>query len=246
MAISVVATAISSEKVGGTTIDAFSIDLGTGTDRGVFVGIAFTNNAGTGVTSVTVGGQAMTEIWDFRDSALDHWGCSGYIWTGSSLTGSQSVVVTMSTTIDIAMAGAVAFNGIHQTTASAYRTPHDSATQVTTLPAKPTVVADNAVSGDLIIGVIAVSGASVAADFTHQTELQTTDNINLGIQTTAGTGSNISLTWTPDSGEQIATLGSVALVQSVSTTTVTPGVGSELHTGRALGMDFGIGMPDVA
>ena len=207
MALSFVGASGSGEVVGGTTI-TWAHDVGTGSGRVLVVVVAL-NNTRT-VSGVTYNGVAMTQMWSKQESALGAISSAGYILANPA-SGSNNVVVTASGTMDVGLASAQSWDGGQAVTASAFRTAA-TAEGPTTSPATCTVDVTNAQVGDVIVDGLATGGNTATPAFTSRNVQTTTDNLSEGTQSTAGTGSTVTMSWTHEAGEQIWALGAAALI----------------------------------
>lgn len=198
----------------GTTIAADHTVTNALTNT-VVLGLLSWQNGGAagGVTSCTYNGNAMTELWDFRETDVGLQGTAAYIYangTGDGTAHSLSCTVSANITGNGGLTlTTISASGANQSTPN--RTPvTDSITATSTL----SITVSDAVSGDLVVDGISIYGET-AAPTTTQTSRQTFANVggnswSAAVSTAAASGST-NMGYGFSANERYAAIGAVAI-----------------------------------
>lgn len=169
---------------------------------------------------VTYNGNAMSAMWNFRDTIFATQGIGGWVLTGSGLgAGSaHNIVATFGFTASVAAVVASSWCGVDQ--ASPARTAVTEPNMDANLTGS--VVCSNATSGDVVVdGVHAgygTYGTSTQTHRAHQDELGNFDSV--GHSSASATGSTTMGYTYPE--EVVGALACAALKPSAGGATVTP------------------------
>jgi hypothetical protein len=168
---------------------------------GLFVGIGQQENIN--VTGVTFNADALTEKWDFYNTANR---TTGYIMVAPD-AGAHNVVVSLASSSGTAWAGAVGLTGLDQATPT--RTAYTDADSDVT-------VVDSQL-GDLVIDCCMTYNLTIAADGSQTVQVED-DSIlgsdsSAGISTESATGANTVMSWT---GGTYSAIGAMALVAAAA------------------------------
>lgn len=164
----------------------------SGTNRVAFVGVAWDTTA-TGC-SVTCGGVAATELWDFANVELGNIAYSAGYAVVNPGTGSQEIIVTLTGgTPGAAAVGVVSFYG------GDTNSPTRTAATASGNTGTTTVTASGATTGDIVVDCAGVfsTAITVGANQTSRNEQDNFqgNNMSLGISTQAGADGGV-MTWT--------------------------------------------------
>lgn len=203
----------------------------TGSDRVLFVGVAYQSGAGTTCTA-TYNSVSMTQIWNKRDD-LNVQSSVGFVLIAPA-TGANTVAITLGATVDAAAGGSVSLTGVDQSTA--HRTVY---TNNEAGGGSPNVTVVDSQSGDWVLDCAVTFAATIAVG-TSQTSRVENDAISgggssFGISTETAAGGNTAMTWT---GGSFWATGATAFFASGG------GGGRASKNIRAfpLGMDLGMGL----
>lgn len=151
------------------------------------------------IQSVTYNGVALTPYARVRDFGGSELFSNLYVLAGPS-TGTHAVLVTFSTALTDEIVNGASFSatGIHQT--APVRFPNLHYTSINTSTTDAVDCADNAVSGDLIVGMGIVHAATITATGSPQVAIFTQNAFGVGTNTSWGAGyipaaSGTSLNW---------------------------------------------------
>ena len=200
--ISVVGPAASATT--GATVSTYTLSSynsgSTGANRILMVGISYRNSSGRTVSSVTYGGQTLTQVGTATT------GQSGQIYIYTLLnppTGANDIVVTWNGNLSAgAVIGAITYAGVNQATPTGFV----SATGVSTAPATPAITSG---TGQLVFGVVAgmTTGAYTPAGL--WSAVATSGSSAGAGQTQVGTSPSVTLSWTGSNAIWVA--GGVSL-----------------------------------
>lgn len=159
-----------------------------GANRLLCVGVAIYNGNGTEVTGVTYNGVAMTSAGSVLGSAADE----VTIWyLVAPATGSNNVVVSFDNAVSGAVAGAINFTNVHQTT------PTGSFVSATGTSTAPSVNASSE-SGGMVLDVLGVAPsktATVGAGQTERWNVATSGNVERGCGSTEPGAASVTMSW---------------------------------------------------
>lgn len=190
MAVAVDAITAGVAKIGDTANETISHTAGGSTNYGVVV-IAFNDTVESerSATSVTWNGTSMTKSYDFDDASR----CSAEIWTlASPSTGTQNIVIDPGgSTGTNWKAWVISLTGVDTTS------PIVASGGV--FEASPSDVTVSTASDGLVIDICHQRSATgISADGSQSNV--STDGTTYGMSTKAGTGSNVTMTWTYTGG----------------------------------------------
>jgi hypothetical protein len=192
--------------LGGTTL-SWTHDVGSGSNRGLFVGVGWMFGAAT-ITGVTFDGVAMTPVWAETSTSITNKSC-GFILVSPN-SGSHTVEVTFASAVNDVKAGvAISFTGVHQTVPVG--TPQTTNAESGTNPA---VTVGGVGAGDFLVDFLAAWGSTaiaVDADQTsrYESEGLSSNNQYLGGSTQPGTAGGV-MSWTASASSYHA-YGAVAI-----------------------------------
>lgn len=214
--------------VGGTSVPSFNINLVSGSNMAVAVGLMFLGNATTAIT-VTVGGTSATLV-SGTDTTTDRSHRSMiFVVAKGTATGNQSVAVSWTTAADC-IAAAVGASGVDQST------PMNNGTWASGASTTPSVTITSA-SGDLTLDTASCSfGKALSAPTQTQRWDIDNNNVNGAGSTGPGTASPThSWTMAPSDGW---TDSGANFVQSSGATTTYVAPASALGRSAMIGLRY--------
>ena len=229
------ALAIAGTPTKGYATAASSVTFAhTATGDGLFVGSGGYGDPARTTSSVTFNGDSLTELWDINDTYWGNFSNAGYLMCAPDTGSSYNVVVTMSGTMDMLMAGAVGISGLASPVGSAHGTIYtdqDSAS-VTVVDSE----ADNLVIDTFVTYQPSVT---VGASQTSQNEYDSPEDSghSFGISTEPASGANTVMSWnTADAPKCIGATALIAAAGGGETYNVTDWAGFRVGDSPALYM----------